>query len=210
VDAVQGIVYNSPMNLPAWKEVHLKSILEREFGVLVNVNNDCNCLAFAERYYGEGTPFRNIIAVKMSAGLGAGIIINDVLYNGWNTGAREIGCLPYLDKTYEEYCASGFFKKYNTTAYITLLRAHDGNKEALQIWEEYGYHIGNLLKTIMYTYDPQAIILGGEISYAFPYFSDKMYEQLSTFLYSETLKRIKILVSQKEDIGLLGAAALIP
>lgn len=210
VDATQGIVYNSVINLPTWKKVHLKAILEDKFGITVHVNNDCNCLAFAERYYGEGTPYRNIVVLKLATGLGAGIIINDVLYNGWNTGAGEVGCLPYLDKDFEEYCASNFFRKYNTTGYIAYTRAEKGDKEALQMWEEFGIHIGNLLKTVLFTYDPQAIILGGETCIGYPYFREKMQEQLSTFPYIETLKRIEILLSKKEDIGLLGAAALIP
>ena len=44
VDYKQGIVYNVA-NIPAWKEVHLKDILETEFGVPVAVNNDANCFA---------------------------------------------------------------------------------------------------------------------------------------------------------------------
>jgi glucokinase len=210
VDSVEGIVYNSARNLPVWKEVHLKSILERKYRVPVNINNDCNCLAFAERYYGEATPYRNVVTVKMSAGLGAGVIINDVLYNGWNTCAGEIGCLPYLDKTYEEYCALNFFKKYKTTGYVALLRAENNDAEALKIWNEYGKHVGNLIKAILFTYDPQAIILAGELSKAFDYFSKSMYKELSTFPYSSNVRQIKILVSSKEDIGLLGAAALVP
>jgi Transcriptional regulator/sugar kinase len=209
VDAKRGIVYNA-VNVPSWREVHLKDILEKEFGIPVNINNDCNCFAFAERYYGEGTPYRNIVGVKLGTGVGAGIVINDVLYDGWNTGAGEIGSLPYYDSDYEDYCAANFFKRYHTTGYITYLRAEKGDPEALDIWSEYGYHVGNLMKTILFTYDPEAIIVGGDVIKAYPYFSARMEECLSTFPYPETLKRIKIMVSQKEDIGLLGAASLIP
>jgi len=209
VDAKRGIVYNA-VNVPSWKEVHLKEILEKEFNVPVNVNNDCNCFAFAERYYGEGTPFRNIVAIKLGAGLGAGIIINDLLYDGWNTGAGEIGSLPYLDKDYEAYCASGFFGKYNTTGYIAYTRAQKGEKEALDMWDEFGYHVGNLIKVVLFAYDPQAIILGGECTLAYEFFSEKMSATLSTFPYPETIRRIEILRSTRKDIGLLGAAALIP
>lgn len=209
VDAKRGIVYNA-VNVPSWVEVHLKDILEKEFNIPVNINNDCNCFAFAERYYGEGTAYRNIVAVKLGAGLGAGIIINDVLYDGWNTGAGEIGSLPYLDKDYEEYCAANFFKKYNTTGTMAIEQADNGDEETLKIWEEFGHHIGNLMKVILFTYDPQAIIIGGECVKAYSYFSKKMNETLSSFPYPETLKRIEITVSRKEDIGLLGAAALIP
>ena len=44
VDSVQGIVYNVA-NIPSWKEVHLKELLEQEFGIPVAVNNDANCFA---------------------------------------------------------------------------------------------------------------------------------------------------------------------
>jgi len=209
VDAKKGIVYNA-VNVPSWKEVYLKDILEKEFGIPVNINNDCNCFAFAERYYGEGTSYRNIVAVKLGSGLGAGIVINDVLYDGWNTGAGEIGSLPYMDKDYEEYCAANFFKRYGTTGKDAIELANEGNTEALNMWEEFGRHVGNLMKVILFTYDPQAIIIGGESAKAYSYFSGKMYETLSTFPYPETLKRIEITTSRKEDIGLLGAAALIP
>lgn len=209
VDAKKGIVYNV-VNVPSWKEVHLKKIISKEFNVPVAINNDCNCLAFAERYYGEGTPFRNIVAVKLGAGLGAGIIVNDVLYDGWNTGAGEIGSIPYLDKDYEEYCASRFFLNKGITGKKALAEAFEGEQNALQLWNEYGWHIGNLIKVILFAYDPQAIILSGEYSKGYPFYSKKLHENLSTFPYPNTIKNMKLLISRKEDLELLGAAALIP
>jgi len=209
VDARLGIVYNA-INIPSWREVHLKQILEEEFRVPVCVNNDSNCFAFGERYCGEGTPYRSIVGIIMGTGLGAGIIINDMLYEGYNTGAGEIGCLPYLDQSYENYCASDFFKRKNTSAEIEFMNAENGDEAALEMWNEFGWHVGNLIKTVLFTYDPEAIILGGAISKAYPYFSKKMFESMQSFPYIQALMRIKILVSRKEDVTLLGAAALIP
>jgi len=207
VDARTGVVYHA-INIPSWHEIHLKQILEDKFGVPVFVNNDSNCFAFGERYYGEGTTFRNIVGVIMAAGLGAGIIVNDMLYEGYNTGAGEIGCIPYLDKSYEDYCAGAFFKSKNTSFDIELTRAEQGNKNALKLWEEFGIHVGNLIKTILFAYDPEAIIIGGSISKAYSYFSKKMFESMQSFPYIQALIRVKIKVSLKEDITLLGAAAL--
>ena len=75
--------------------------------------------------------------------------------------------------------------------------------------EEFGKHIGKLINAILFTYDPQAIILGGGLSAGYQLFSEKMFDVITTFPYPETIKRMKILLSRKEDIYLLGAAALV-
>jgi glucokinase len=208
VDAGQGIVYNT-VNIPSWKKVYLKDILEREFRIPVFVNNESNCFAFGERYYGEGTTYRNIVCVTLGTGVGAGIIINNELYNGNNTGAGEVGSLPYLDADYEYYCSRKFFDRNNVTGKDALNLALIGDTEMVSLWNELGRHIGSLIKAILFTYDPQAIILGGGLSSGYQLFSEKMLEEISTFPYPETIKRVKILLSRKEDIYLLGAAALV-
>lgn len=209
VDSKLGIVYNAT-NVPSWKEIHLKDILESEFRIPVVINNDCNCFTFGERYYGEATPYHNIVGVTLGTGLGAGIIINDELYEGLNTGAGELGSLPYLDADYESYCASRFFTKKNTTGLTMYNKALKNDPAAIELWEEFGHHVGNLMKTILFTYDPQAIVIGGGLSKAYIFFASSMLSMINTFPYPQTLKRIKVLLSTKEDISLLGSAALIP
>lgn len=209
VNSEKGIVYNV-VNIPSWKKVHLKEILEREFGVPVEVNNDCNCFAFGERYYGEGTAFRNIVCLILGTGVGAGIIVEDRLYYGHNTGAGEIGSLPYLQRDYEHYCSNHFFLgEYNISALEAFERAARKDKKALKMWDNIGTHIGALMNAVMFTYDPEAIILGGGISKAFDLFSDRMYETMAKFPYPETVDRLTIRLSRREDIGLLGASALV-
>ena len=208
VDVQKGIVYNV-MNIPSWKEVHLKDILETEFGLPVYVNNDANCFALGEHRCRAGKPFRNTLGVTLGTGVGAGIVINDELYCGSNTGAGEIGCLPYLEHTLEFYCGSAFFVEYHhTTGKEAEQLAKSGDANALKIWEEFGKHIGVLVKIILYAYDPDAIIFGGSIAHAYPYFEKAMKEEMATFDYPETIKKIQILISTRDDISLLGAAAL--
>ncbi|MDH3269578.1 MAG: ROK family protein, partial [Ignavibacteria bacterium] len=48
VDVNKGIVYNV-QNIPSWDEVHLKDILEEQFGIPVYVNNDANCFTIGEK-----------------------------------------------------------------------------------------------------------------------------------------------------------------
>jgi len=209
VDIKNGIVFDV-VNIPSWQRVELKKILEAEFKIPVFVNNDVNCFALGEHQYGQAKSFSSFVALALGTGLGAGIIINDFLYPGNNCGAGEIGSLPYLDKNFEFYTSSTFFESIHSA---TALEVHDsavkGEKEALKIWNEYGFHLGNVMKAVVYTYDPEAIILGGSISKAYPFFEDAMKKALSDFQFPETIKRLKILKSNVENIALLGAAALV-
>jgi glucokinase len=208
VDVEKGIVYDVA-NIPSWKKVYLKTILEAEFQVPVTVNNDCNCFALGEYYFGAGKAYKNIVCIALGTGVGSGIIIDGKLYLGNNTGAGEVGCIPYLNQDYEYYCGSRFFlEEYDITGEEAYKKVCAGDKQALNLWNEVGIHIGNLLKVVLFTYDPEIIILGGSISNAFPFFSDTMNKALETFPYPETIEKLKIQVSQKEDIALLGASML--
>lgn len=208
VDIENGIVYDV-VNIPSWKRVELKKILEATFNIPVKINNDVNCFALGEHRYGQARSFSSFVGLALGTGLGAGIIINKALYNGSNCGAGEIGSLPYLDKNFEFYTSSAFFENLHNT---TALKAHNsalaGDKKSLEMWHHYGVHLGNVVKAIVYTYDPEAIILGGSIAKAYSFFENSMLKSISDFQYPETISRLKILRSQVDNIALLGAAAL--
>ncbi len=209
VDVKQGIVYHVT-NIPAWQEVPLKAILEEAFHVPVFVNNDANCFAIGEQKYGEGKAFRNMLGVTLGTGVGAGVILDGRLYNGSNTGAGEIGCMRYLDHIYEHYCGSEFFTTYHqTTGKEAYERARRNDPEALKMWAEYGNHLGELVQAILYAYDPEGIVFGGSISGAFPFFSEGMYKNLSSFMFPTSLAKLQIRISTNPDIALLGAAGLV-
>lgn len=209
VDVERGIVYDV-VNIPSWKEVPLKSILEQEFGIPVFVNNDSNCFALGELYFGQGKGYNHIIAITLGTGVGAGVIIDGKLYDGQNTGAGEIGCITYLEQNFEYYCASNYFEHfYHTTGKKVFQLAELGNQDALQIWNEFGHHLGMLIQTVLYTYDPQVIILGGSISKAYRYFEESMKQSLETFSYPSALQNLLIKISDNEDVALLGAAGLV-
>lgn len=209
LNAEKGIIYNVA-NIPSWREVHLKDVLENIFNVPVCINNDSNCFTLGEKKYGTGKTFRNIVGITLGTGVGAGIIIDNKLYGGNNTGAGEIGCLPYLEHNFEHYCSSTFFTSYHqTTGKEAAEKARKGDLTSLEIWSEFGGHIGHLIQAVLYTYDPEAIVFGGGIADAFPLFFEGMKKTINGFPYPETLKRVQIMMSQNKDISLLGAAALV-
>lgn len=209
VDSEEGVVYNVA-NIPSWKEVPLKRLLEERFSVPAYINNDSNCFALGVKLFGEGRRYRNLVGMTIGTGIGTGIIINGELYCGQNTGAGEVGSLPYLSYDFEHYCSSGFFVRYhNLTGKEAAERAATGDTKSLEVWDEFGSHIGELMKAVLFTYDPEAIVIGGGIASAFAFYQHAMYKAMQTFPYAETVKRVKVFVTEVEDVALLGASALV-
>ena len=108
VDPLTGIVYDV-QNIPSWKKVALKDIMEERYNIPVYLNNDANCFALGEKTFGKGKGYENFIGLAIGTGIGMGIIINNNLYNGVLCGAGEVGMLPYKDGILEEYASSFFF-----------------------------------------------------------------------------------------------------
>ncbi len=208
VDVAHGIVF-SPQNIPSWTVVHLGDILARRFNVRVYVNNDANCFAVGEKYFGKGRKYRNMVGIVCGSGMGMGIIIDDKLYSGDNGGAGEFGFIPYKDHDYEYYCTTGYFeKKYGLKAEKLYARLKKEDKISLAILEQFGLDFGHAIMTILFSVDPGLIVVGGEITKFFPYFEQDMWKVMKKFPYPFTIEKLRIEVSEEPNIEILGAAAL--
>jgi len=208
VDVKLGIVYDV-IHIPSWKEVHLKEILENRYHIPVFVNNDANCFALGEHYFGQGKGVEDMIGLTIGTGLGAGIIINNHLYAGKNCGAGEFGMVDYLDNNFEFYASGSFFQNvYGLNGEDVFKSAKNGDQNALKLYSELGTHLGNAIKTIMYTYDTGLIILGGSVPSAYQYFEKTMWERIKTFGFPKSIEGLEIKTSELANSGILGAAAL--
>ena len=208
VDVEKGIVYDV-QNIPSWKEVPIKDILERRFERPAYVNNDANCFAVGEKYFGRGQKFRHLVGLIVGTGLGAGIILNDRLYSGPNCGAGEFGMIPYRGSILEHYCSGQYFvRAHGIRGEDFFERASKGEPDALKVFGQFGAYVGDALMIIMLAVDPEAIILGGSVSRAFPLFEEAMRERMKSFPYRKMLERIVIKTSDQPEIAILGAAAL--
>lgn len=207
VDWQRGIVYNVT-NIPSWREVHIKEILEKQFGVPVAVNNDANCFALGEKMFGAARHYSDVVGLTLGTGAGAGLIINGSLYSGRNTAAGEVGSLPYLDSDYEHYCGSEFFIKYGTTGKDAAIAAENGDVIALALWQEFGRHLGELVKALLLAYDPEAIVIGGSIAKAYNLYEESLWQSLQSFLYPTMVEKLTIAVSKLPDVAIYGASAL--
>ena len=209
VDRKKGIIYDV-VNIPSWKEVPLKSILEKEFGVPAFIDNDANCFALGARIYGKGRKYENFVGLAIGTGIGGGVIYKGRLLEDANCGSGEFGEVLYKDKRYEDYCSGMFFaEKYNTTGKELSERAKKGDEEALEAFKEFGFHLGNAIKTIMCAVDPEAIIIGGSVASSSEFFEKAMWDQIKTFTFSKSAEKLQVEFSKKTKFTpILGAAAV--
>ena len=208
VDVEKGVVYDV-QNIPSWERVSLGDLLKKRYGVSVNINNDANCFALGEKFFGRGKSFTDFIGLIIGTGLAAGIVIDNKLYNGHNCGAGEFGMLPYLEHNYEYYCSGQFFQnEYGISAKETTEKALTGDTVSLEALADFGRHLGNAIVAILYALDPPLIILGGSVTKAHSFFQQSLWEQIRKIAYRSIPDNLTILCSNQPDIAVLGAAAL--
>ena len=92
-----GILFTSP-NLPGWKDIPLRDIIEKELGRKAFLINDANAAAVGELHFGAGRGARNFIYITVSTGIGGGIIIDGKIYTGSMGAAGELGHMVIDDK----------------------------------------------------------------------------------------------------------------
>jgi glucokinase len=68
--------------------------------------------------------------------------------------------------------------------------------------------VGQGIKAVIYTYDPELIVLGGSVSQAYDLFRETMWKEIRTLAYVKSAGRIRVEVSELVNSGIFGAAAL--
>ena len=90
-DALKGIM-TAPPNNPKWRNVPILDYLRSNLGIPGCFENDANCGALAEWFFGAGRNCRDFIYLTMSTGIGGGLICSDRLVRGGRAlSAGELG-----------------------------------------------------------------------------------------------------------------------
>ena len=205
-----GVVYDV-LNIPNWKEIPLKAILEEKFKVPVYIDNDANCFAMGEYRYGSFSGHDDFVGITLGTGMGSGIIKGGALLPDAHCCSGEFGTMPYLDGIYENYTSGMYFKmKYGKDGEEVALKALSGEPWAIQAYREMGMHLGKAIQTIIMSVDPPLVIIGGSVAKARDLFRESMWESIRQIPFPSVLENFRVEFTDTENIAIKGAAALCP
>ena len=91
INEATGNLIVHPLWLNVWDDINIGEVIRQKFKVEVIIKNDINLAALGELRFGVGRDFRNLVYVSVDMGAGAGIIINNKLFEGTRLAAGEIG-----------------------------------------------------------------------------------------------------------------------
>ena len=227
VDYEKGFVRFLP-NIPGWKNVQLKSILQKKINLPVFVDNDVKIITLAESKFGAGQGVRDLVCLTLGTGVGAGLILNGQLYRGEDNAAGELGHMPLNEHgpkcncggfgCFETYVgnralfalASQVMGKPGTTTEDMFALARKGNKKALSFWKKAAEHIGNGLVGIVNLLNPRLIIIGGGISHNEQFLFKEITRTIRRRAMSLQGAAFKIKRAKfKDDAGIIGAYVLV-
>ncbi len=208
VEQQTGTILNA-VNIPAWQCVALQQQLELRFSLPVLLENDVNCFTYGEHRFGAAQGNSAIIGLCLGTGVGAGLIINRQLYQGINCCAGEVGSIPYLDSTFDDYCSGRFFHiHYQQSGESLALQAKNNVPAAIDAFVQYSKHLAQAIKYLLLLIDPEKIVLGGSVAKSYELFIDSLWQQLADFPYPSMIKKLQIVPASLEESALLGAASL--
>ncbi len=152
---------------PNWKEV-----FKMRTGLDISIENDANCAALGELYFGQGKDYHDLVYVVIGTGIGGAVVVNQKLLKGEHAHGGEFGHM-ILDRhpirTWSELGAvGGLLYKAKKDGYpiengrlLFEQSDHPYYKQLIhQFYEANAWGIYN----VQYTLDPQVILLGGAIS----------------------------------------------
>jgi glucokinase-like ROK family protein len=93
IDSERGVVLSFPRpgQMAEWKNVALRELLEREFGMPCLLEDSVRAIATAEKHFGLGRELDDFIYVDVGMGIGAAIFLGGKLYRGSGGSAGELG-----------------------------------------------------------------------------------------------------------------------
>jgi predicted NBD/HSP70 family sugar kinase len=179
IDDETGVVGSSVI-LPGWAGLRPVEEIERRIGLHVTVDNDANLAVLGEARFGAARGAGDVIYVKVSSGIGAGIMLGGRLHRGVSGSAGEFGhVLVDPDGTIcrcgnrgclETVAASGTVVELlrrshgeQLTVADVLARAAAGDAGPRRALLDAGRAVGQALANLSNVTNPERIVIGGEL-----------------------------------------------
>jgi predicted NBD/HSP70 family sugar kinase len=216
---------SQPPIMPGWDAYPVAEHLHDAFGVPVLVENDANAMALGE--YSTGYPDCGALClVKVSTGIGTGIVIDGRVYQGIDGGAGDIGHVRLAGHD-DAVCQCGArgclaavasgraVARALTAEGIPASSGRDvreilarGDVVATRLTQEAGRVIGSVVATVVCLLNPGVLLIGGALA------SSALLSGVRETLYPLSLPRATRhldvrLASLGEDAGIIGMTRMV-
>ncbi|MFD7133949.1 ROK family protein [Streptomyces sp. NPDC059894] len=229
VDSEAGRVVQPPM-MPGWDGYDLRGRLARAFTdrtgappVPVLVDNDANVMAYGEQRTAH-PDCSAFVLVKVSTGIGAGVVVDGAIYRGVDGGAGDIGHIRVgteaLCRCGSRGClaavaSGGAVARRLAESGVPAASGSDvrdllaaGHPEAAALAREAGRQVGDVLATVVTLLNPGVLMIAGDL--AGTPFVTGVRELLYQRALPRSTARLEVVTSRLgERAGLVGAGALV-
>lgn len=202
--------------------------LRSALGVRVLIDNDANAAAWAEHERGAGRGSSEMLFVALGTGLGAGLILRNALYRGYQGFAGEAGHLTVVIDGRACPCgARGCWERYASgTALVAHYVERGGDPEvggpgitraaakgdalALAALADVGEWLGRGLASLVAILDPEIVVIGGGVSESGDLLLDPARRQMAASVTGADRRPLPPVVAAElgNEAGVVGAAML--
>jgi glucokinase len=233
VDFPTGTIHNLT-NVQGWKNISLRDILHERTYLPVTVENDANCMAYAEWKVGAGVGKDHLVCITLGTGVGGGIITHGHMLRGARSIAGELGqtSIDYQGRrgaygnlgsledyignneiaaeARDVYASRGIEKNITDCTPATLsLAAAGGDELALEIWTGIAQKLACTVVNACWILNPAAIIIGGGVAKAGEILFNPLKESIKNQLSPAFYDGLEILPAHfSNSAGIIGASAL--
>lgn len=225
VDPVRAVSVASPV-MAGWDGIDLAPHLARATRAPLHVGNDAVVLALSERL-GHAMTYDDLLVLKASTGLGLGIVADGRVVSGHLGAAGEIGhvrvdaaagrpcrcgsegCLETIAGGWSlvARCQAGGRPVHHVRELTSLALAGDAEAEALL--RESGRQVGDVLATAITLLNPQALVIGGDMSAAFDVYAAGVRESVYARATALSTRDLQVVASTfGERAGIVGCAVM--
>src|SRR3954453_17384901 len=214
--------------LPGWEGLNpAQALAERLGDVHVEALNDANLGALAEASLGAGKGLSDVVYVKISTGIGAGLVLGGRLHYGISGNAGEIGHVQVREEGVACRCGNrGCLETVAAVpAVLAALRPAHGERLDLagmvelaaagdvattRVIKDAGRAVGRALGDVCNVINPGAIIVGGDLSAAGAPLLDGIRESVDRYAQPEAAVAVDV---RRSELGspaeVLGALTLV-
>jgi predicted NBD/HSP70 family sugar kinase len=224
IDRASGLVHSQPI-LPSWVGLNPAGEMEERLELPVHLDNDANVGALGESTFGIGRGTRVMAYLRLSAGIGAGLVINGRPFRGARGIAGEIGHV--LVDPNGPICRCGNRGCLETfvagPALCELLRrshgpltvrellelAEQGDAGCQRVLADAGRVVGRAVADLCNYLNPDLVVVGGDLSVAGDVLLEPMREAVRRFAIPAAVEDVEIVAGTLGGRAeLLGALAL--